>query len=215
MKKNVQKVEKPLYKKWWFWVVVVLALVGIGSTVGDDTDTVDAPPTSSVYRGTLPSQKPSQTPSQTQALEESDTPEEIVQPTAAPTPEPTPEPTTEPTPEPTPETTTEPTPKPIPTPTPTPAPTPAPTPKPTPSTTTSNGSSGGSGNNGGWGNSSTTNEITGSLSRTAYWTSGGKSYHFSKSCPSLSRSKNIKSGALQDALNAGKKDPCNNCAGGH
>lgn len=65
-----------------------------------------------------------------------------------------------------------------------------------------------------WGDSSTTNEITGNLSRTAYWTTGGKSYHFSSSCPSLSRSKNIKSGTLQQALNAGKKDPCNNCANG-
>lgn len=65
-----------------------------------------------------------------------------------------------------------------------------------------------------WGQDSTTNEITGDLSRAAYWTSGGKSYHFDSNCPSLSKSKNIKSGTLQDALNAGKKDPCNNCAGG-
>ena len=186
-KKKVQKVKKPLYKKWWFWVIVVFVLGGIGNAVGDDTDTTDAPPTSSVYRGTLPSQKPSQAPAQTQAPEESDAPEETIHPTADPTPAPTP----------------------------TPKPTPAPTPKPTPSTAPSNGSSGGNGNNGSWGNDSTTNEITGSLSRTAYWTSGGKSYHFSKSCPSLSRSKNVKSGTLQDALNAGKKDPCNNCAGGH
>lgn len=69
----------------------------------------------------------------------------------------------------------------------------------------------GSGN---WGEDSTTKEITGSLSRTAYWVNGGKSYHFTKDCPSLSRSTNIKSGTLQDALNAGKTDPCNNCAGG-
>lgn len=67
---------------------------------------------------------------------------------------------------------------------------------------------------GSWGESSTTNEITGNFSRTAYWTNGGKSYHFSADCPSLSRSKNIQSGTLQDALNAGKKDPCNNCANG-
>lgn len=71
------------------------------------------------------------------------------------------------------------------------------------------GSGGGS-----WGEDSTTNEITGDLSRTAYWTKSGKSYHFSKECPSLSRSKNIYEGTLQDALNANKTDPCNNCAGG-
>lgn len=68
--------------------------------------------------------------------------------------------------------------------------------------------------NGTWGEDSTTNEITGELTRTAYWTNGGKSYHFSESCPSLSRSKNINTGTLQDALNAGKKGPCNNCANG-
>lgn len=77
----------------------------------------------------------------------------------------------------------------------------------------SNSGSSSSGN-GEWGNSSITNEITGSLTRTAYWTPAGRSYHFSRSCPSLSRSTTILSGTLQDALNARKTDPCNNCAGG-
>lgn len=71
------------------------------------------------------------------------------------------------------------------------------------------------GNGGGsWGEDRTTNEITGDLNRTAYWTKSGKSYHFSKDCPSLSKSKSISSGTLQEALNVGKTDPCNNCAGG-
>lgn len=65
-----------------------------------------------------------------------------------------------------------------------------------------------------WGEEKTTNEITGPLSQTSYWTPNGKSYHFSKGCPSLSRSKTIFSGTLSDALDAGKTDPCNNCAGG-
>lgn len=65
-----------------------------------------------------------------------------------------------------------------------------------------------------WGDDSTTDEITGPLSKQSYWTKGGKSYHFSKECPSLAKSKNIYEGTLQDALNAGKKDPCNNCANG-
>ena len=60
-----------------------------------------------------------------------------------------------------------------------------------------------------------TNEVTGELTKTAYWTPGGKSYHFSKNCTTLKRSKTILNGTLQDALNAGKKDPCNLCAGGH
>lgn len=118
-------------------------------------------------------------------------------------------------------------------PTPSPAPdsTPASEPILTPkdNSTSSNSGSGSSGNKGGssggksgssggssgeWGDESTTNEITGSLSRAAYWTPNGKSYHFSETCPSLSRSRDIKSGTLQDALNAGKTDPCNNCANG-
>lgn len=67
---------------------------------------------------------------------------------------------------------------------------------------------------GNWGEESTTNEITGSLSKTAYWVTSGKSYHFSQNCPSLARSNNIQTGTLQEALNAGKTDPCNNCANG-
>ena len=67
---------------------------------------------------------------------------------------------------------------------------------------------------GSWGQSSTTNGTTDNLNHTVYWVPGGKSYHFSSGCRSLARSKNIQKGTLQDALNAGKTDPCNNCAGG-
>lgn len=44
-----------------------------------------------------------------------------------------------------------------------------------------------------------------------YWTPGGKSYHNSQECSTLSRSKTIHSGSLNDAINAGKDDPCNVC----
>ena len=44
-----------------------------------------------------------------------------------------------------------------------------------------------------------------------YWTPGGKSYHSRRSCSTLSRSKTVNSGSLNDALNAGKSDPCNVC----
>lgn len=59
-----------------------------------------------------------------------------------------------------------------------------------------------------------TDEITGPLSKTTYWTPKGKSYHFSSGCRTLSRSKTIYSGTLQEARDAGKTDPCNVCAGG-
>lgn len=44
-----------------------------------------------------------------------------------------------------------------------------------------------------------------------YWTASGKSYHSTSGCPTLKRSKNIYSGSLNDARNAGKFDPCNIC----
>jgi hypothetical protein len=44
-----------------------------------------------------------------------------------------------------------------------------------------------------------------------YWTPNGKSYHTTKSCPTLSRSKVIKNTSLQRAYEEGKKDPCNTC----
>lgn len=48
----------------------------------------------------------------------------------------------------------------------------------------------------------------------ACWTPNGKSYHYSSSCATLSRSKTIIEGTVADAINNGKSDPCNVCAGG-
>lgn len=47
--------------------------------------------------------------------------------------------------------------------------------------------------------------------KTYYWTPSGKSYHTTKDCPSLARSKTILSGTLSDATAAGKTDPCDKC----
>ena len=81
--------KKPIFKRWWFWVIVVLVIGAVGNAVGGDT--ADAHPTSSVYRGTLPSQKPSQAPAQTEELtpEETNEPAETEMPSPALTPEPT------------------------------------------------------------------------------------------------------------------------------
>ena len=49
---------------------------------------------------------------------------------------------------------------------------------------------------------------------TYYWTPGGKSYHSRSTCPSLSKSRVIRSGTLSQAYAAGKTDPCNNCVHG-
>lgn len=56
--------------------------------------------------------------------------------------------------------------------------------------------------------SSTTTKQTNNNSRIVYWTPSGKSYHYSKSCSTLKRSKTILSGPLSKCP---KKDPCNIC----
>lgn len=48
-------------------------------------------------------------------------------------------------------------------------------------------------------------------SSTVYWTLNGKSYHTTSECSTLSRSKTILSGTLDEAMAAGKTDPCNVC----
>lgn len=48
-------------------------------------------------------------------------------------------------------------------------------------------------------------------SATVYWTPNGKSYHNRSNCATLSRSKTILHGTLQDAFSSGKTDPCNVC----
>lgn len=50
-----------------------------------------------------------------------------------------------------------------------------------------------------------------SKTNTYYWTPGGKSYHASEDCTTLKRSKTILSGTLDEAMGAGKNDPCNVC----
>lgn len=47
-----------------------------------------------------------------------------------------------------------------------------------------------------------------STAGTVYWTPNGKSYHTTKSCSTLSRSKTILEGTLQES---GKSDPCDRC----
>lgn len=46
---------------------------------------------------------------------------------------------------------------------------------------------------------------------TVYWTPNGKSYHNNSECSTLSRSKTILSGTIDEAMAAGKTDPCNVC----
>ncbi|MEF9952261.1 MAG: hypothetical protein RR840_04570 [Clostridium sp.] len=46
-----------------------------------------------------------------------------------------------------------------------------------------------------------------------YYVPKGKSYHNSKSCRSLTRSKTILSGSIAKVISLGKGDPCNFCYG--
>ena len=44
-----------------------------------------------------------------------------------------------------------------------------------------------------------------------YWTPNGECYHSSEYCRTLSRSKTILSGTIDEAINSGHGDPCNVC----
>lgn len=46
---------------------------------------------------------------------------------------------------------------------------------------------------------------------TVYWVANGEVWHLTESCPSLSRSKNIKSGSISEAMAAGKARVCKRC----
>ena len=70
-----------------------------------------------------------------------------------------------------------------------------------PSSTTNNSSSNNSSKN----ESSSSNN---SSSSTVYWTPNGKSYHTTKNCSTLSRSKTILEGTISAS---GKNDPCDRC----
>ena len=74
--------------------------------------------------------------------------------------------------------------------TPAPVPVPTPQPEPTPAPAPSN------------------TEDASSSSGIVYWTPKGKSYHTTRSCPTLSRSKTILEGTIEES---GKSDPCDRC----
>jgi len=46
-----------------------------------------------------------------------------------------------------------------------------------------------------------------------YWTEYGKSYHSVEDCVALSRSKDVRNGALTEAITTGHGDPCSLCVG--
>jgi competence protein ComEC len=52
---------------------------------------------------------------------------------------------------------------------------------------------------------------SGTAARTVYYTPSGKSYHHDKNCRTLSRSKTILSGLLNDVISGGHADPCDVC----
>ena len=57
-------------------------------------------------------------------------------------------------------------------------------------------------------NSKNESQSNSNSSETVYWTPNGKSYHTTKNCPTLSRSKTILEGTIQES---GKYDPCDRC----
>ncbi|MDV4152017.1 DNA/RNA non-specific endonuclease [Clostridium sp. AL.422] len=65
-----------------------------------------------------------------------------------------------------------------------------------------------SNNSGSTSNQSSNSTGSTSNSGTVYWTPNGKSYHTTKGCSTLSRSKTILEGTIQES---GKTDPCDRC----
>lgn len=37
-KEKAEKVQKPIYKKWWFWVIIAIIVIGIIGSLGGDSD---------------------------------------------------------------------------------------------------------------------------------------------------------------------------------
>lgn len=66
-------------------------------------------------------------------------------------------------------------------------------------------------------NTSTNNQVVqtpqanNNTSKIYYFTKSGKSHHTTKDCPTLSRSKTILQGTLDEAISQGKSDPCDKC----
>lgn len=79
------------------------------------------------------------------------------------------------------------------------------------------GSSTSSNNNSTSNNTTNTNNqvtqkpITNNTGKKYYFTAGGKSYHTTKDCSTLKRSKTILEGTLEEAISQGKDDPCDKC----
>lgn len=57
-------------------------------------------------------------------------------------------------------------------------------------------------------NSTNKSQSSTNSSEIVYWTPNGKSYHTTKNCPTLSRSKTILEGTIKES---GKNDPCDRC----
>ena len=89
---TLRKTKKPIYRKWWFWVLVVIVASNVLGRSGSRSSEKPArQEQAQVTMTPVLTAKPKPTPVQTP------------KPTPAPTPKPTPEPTPRPTPEPTPE----------------------------------------------------------------------------------------------------------------
>ncbi len=58
-----------------------------------------------------------------------------------------------------------------------------------------------------------TDASNGESDETVYWVAGGEVWHTKITCSSLSRSKSVYSGTVEDAMEAGKERVCKRCGG--
>lgn len=106
--------KKPLTKRWWFWVVCTLLVLGIIGNIGNamsgrksGTAPSTASPSPAAAATAGPSPAPTVEPTETPAPTPTSVPTPSQTPVPAPTLEPTPQPTEAPTPKPAPVTSTE------------------------------------------------------------------------------------------------------------
>ena len=193
------KSKKPFFKRGWFWVLVVLFVIGVGSTDDnpDDVDTSSDSAITDVETDSQDAQVPDEIPDTSADSESEPIPEPSSEPVSEMQSEPAPDSkpdnksstTSEaPAPNTAPATEAKPAPQPAPAPAPKPAPAPAPKPAPAPATEA---------------------DPNDPEERTVYITNSGKRYHFNSKCGNG----NYFPVSLKEAKARGLT-PCEKCAGG-
>lgn len=81
---KTEKVKKPIYKKWWFWLIVVLIIGAIGANLEEDETTQgNTPAENAVPASTLQNESKPESKPETKPEEKPEPVEEVIAITAA------------------------------------------------------------------------------------------------------------------------------------